>query len=65
MTTEANYERHYGDDRYEASNITITNATEYPVILGDQSDGNNNITSSSLVTDFGKNNKVARTGVTD
>ena len=55
---EANYEKYYGNDSYKASNITIKNGTEYPVILGELSEGNT-ITSVGPVSDLGANNKVS------
>ncbi|MDA7867012.1 right-handed parallel beta-helix repeat-containing protein [Verrucomicrobia bacterium] len=61
---ETNYERHYGDDGYEASNMTIANGTDYPMILGDQS-LSNTIASKGLVTDLGNNNQVSQIGLTD
>lgn len=58
---ETNYDKYYGNARYKASNMTITNGTEYPVILGDLSEGNT-ITSLGPVTDLGTDNKVSRMG---
>jgi len=57
---EANYEKHYGQISYTASNITITNGTDYPVILGEMS-ADNTITSVGPVRDIGHNNKVKLT----
>ena len=56
---EEHFEKHYGNARYTASNVTITNGTEYPVVLGDLSHGNT-ISSKGAVTDLGTNNKVSR-----
>ena len=55
---ETNYEKYYGDASYTASNITINNITEYPVILGELSEGNT-IASIGPVRDLGKSNKVS------
>ena len=55
---EANFDKHYKNKRYTASNISIKNGTEYPVILGDLSEGNT-ITSVGPVMDLGVNNRVS------
>ncbi len=55
---EANYEKFHGKDSYKVSNITITNRTEYPVILGDLSEGNT-VASFGTVNDLGKKNNVS------
>ena len=57
---EDNFETHYGNAKYEASNITIINSTEYPVITGSLSK-NNTIESLGTVTDLGVNNVVLKT----
>ncbi|MDO7171611.1 hypothetical protein [Mariniflexile sp. AS56] len=61
---EKNYETHFGKANYKASNITIKNATEYPLILGDLSNSNT-ISSFGKVTDLGKNNSVFRSDKKD
>lgn len=54
---EANYEKYFGDKGYRAENITVTNTTEYPVILGNLSE-NNTIESFGEINDLGKNNRT-------
>ena len=56
---EENFKTHYGNVKYEASNITITNTTEYPVIIGDMA-SNNKIESFGSITNLGKNNSILK-----
>ena len=51
------YTKFFGKSSYKASGISLTNGTEYPVILGDLSEGNS-VASFGKVTDLGKNNNV-------
>lgn len=55
---EENYDKYYKNASYKASNITVTNGTEYPVILGDLSN-NNTVASFGPVKNLGKNNTVS------
>ncbi|XMO85381.1 hypothetical protein AAFN75_11335 [Algibacter sp. AS12] len=52
-----NFNTHFGDVTYRASNISIKNETEYPVILGSLSE-DNNIESLGKVADLGENNSI-------
>lgn len=56
---EENFQKHYGDAKYEASNIKIINNTEYPVITGSLSNSNT-IKSIGTVTDLGENNIISK-----
>ena len=58
---KANYDKYFKRKDYKASGITINNGIEYPVILGDLSDGNT-VASFGPVTDLGKNNTVSQHG---
>jgi hypothetical protein len=55
---EANYEEYFGEKGYRAENITLTNNTGYPVILGKLSE-NNTVESSGEIDDLGKNNRTS------
>jgi hypothetical protein len=54
---EENFEKYFGDATYKASNITIENGTDYPVILGELSTGNS-VASLDNVNDLGTDNTV-------
>lgn len=54
---EENFEKHFGNKTYSATNISIKNATEYPVVLGRLSE-ENQIKSIGKVTDLGARNQV-------
>ncbi|MEP3837785.1 MAG: hypothetical protein ABJM36_09060 [Algibacter sp.] len=54
---EENFNTHFGNKTYQASNISIKNETEYPVIIGDMSK-HNSIESFGNVTNLGEMNTV-------
>lgn len=52
---EENFKKHFENAKYQASNISIENHTEYPVVFGEMSD-NNTVESLGNIKDFGTNN---------
>ncbi len=54
---EENFKKHFGNKTYSATNISIKNGTNYPVILGHLSE-ENQVKSSGKVTDYGTANLV-------
>ncbi|MBB5268674.1 protein-transmembrane prediction [Algibacter amylolyticus] len=54
-----NFNEYFGDKTYQASNISIRNETEYPVIIGDMSK-NNSIESFGNITNLGENNTIEK-----
>lgn len=54
---EENFKEHFGNKTYSATNISIENNTEYPVILGGLSH-NNSVESLGRITDLGESNTI-------